>query len=287
MNSNITIPLDEAKRFLAGRPGLVLGQGASTRTSPTEIYRDLRAIAVKVSDDEAFKAALESQDLASVLDEIASVAPDSYEQFRTEGVRYLQNLKPSFILEKLARIPWSTIISVSLDSCLEEAIRLFLSSKPTQRHVTVVASPTVLGRPALLLPVFKLLGNCRDVSDPSRVALARSEELLKLQEWRQILSPARDFIRDGGLLFLGLDENVQRVRDLLAAIYAAQAPFPSYLLFLESDPCGADAVVQRLASGKSQLRRVNATAQALISALDSPSAIQLQLGLAPTGRVKA
>src|SRR5208282_1425058 len=118
---------------------------------------------------------------------------------------------------------------------------------------------TVLGRAALLLPVFKLYGSCRDVSETARVALARSEQLIRLQEWRQLLSPVRDYVRDGGCLFLGVEGEIERVRELFSAIYAGPPPHPGNLFFLEDDPCATDAVILRLARGKSHVHRVKGT----------------------------
>ncbi len=274
-----SITVEAARDLAGGRPALVLGQDASSRTARMDIARDLLAIATTAFGDDVASRLADATDFPSTLDELAGTHSAQYDQFHVQAARYLQALKASFLTEKLGRVSWSTVISLSLDSCIEDAIKNVLSSKPTQRHVTVISSPTVLGRPALHLPIFKLLGSCRDVGETSRVALARSEELLKVQEWRQLLAPVRDYLRDGGIFFIGVENEVQRMRDLLSSLYAGHAPYPGRLFFLDSDQCGSDPVIQRLAKGKSEVHRVKGTADDLARALDTPAALQLTLQL--------
>lgn len=271
------VSAERARDLSAGRPALVIGQGASCRTSREDMLRDIVAIAIDCFGDDLSNDLTDADDFATALDELASTHPAQYDAFHTKASRYLQELKSSFLTDKLARVSWSVVISLCRDCCVEDAIRAVLATKPTQRHATVIPSPMVLGRPALHLPIFKLLGSCRDQGEGSRVALARSEQLIKLQEWRQLLMSVPDYVRDGGMFFLGMDEDVQSVRDLLSALYAGPPPYPGRLFFLDNSTCHADPVVRRLANGRSEILRIKGDAEELARALDAPVALQLQL----------
>lgn len=273
------VTAERARDLSAGRPALVIGQDAACRTSREDIVRDIRAIAIECFSDDLSNGLTDVDDFASALDELASTHPAQYDAFHTKASRYLEALKSSFLTEKLARISWSIVVSLCRDCCIEESIRGVLATKPTQRHATVVPSPMVLGRPALHLPIFKLFGNCRDQGEASRVALARSEELIKLQEWRQLLVSVPDYVRDGGMFFLGVDGELQSLRDVLSALFAGPPPYPGRLFFLDDSPCHADPVIRRLARGRSEIYRIKGTAEDVVRALDAPVALQLQLQL--------
>jgi hypothetical protein len=143
--------------------------------------------------------------------------------------------------------------------------------------VVAIASPAILDKPALLLPVYKLLGSCLDTTEQARVALSTSEYKLRLPEWRRLISTLPGALREGGLVFLGTAGQLTQTQDFLSAVYAGPPPYPNYLVFSDSDPAGTDLLVNRITTGRSVIYRVRATDQQLIAALAAPSGSQLGL----------
>lgn len=271
------ITIDQMRAVLGGRAGLVLGQDVSTKVQAAATRRDLSKIAVDLCASDSLRARFDADDLPIALDEMASIEPEAYDRFRLQAQRYVRELLPGHYLGRLAQAPWSAVVSLSLDSNFESALREHLATKPTQRRVVAVSSATTLDRPALLLPVFKLLGSCVGSSEQDRMAFSRSEYRLRVPDWRRLLLELPSFLRDGGLVFLGTSSALTEVQDLLSAIYSGQPPFPNYLIFTESDSTGSDLLVKRLVSGRSSIFRVKATEQQLVTALGVPASAQLGL----------
>lgn len=277
MSENDSINIDQARRILGGRPGLVLGQALATRTDESSILRDLCELAASSCADTTLKSKIEHDNLSSALDIFADIDSVGYEQFRVKAERYLRESQPSFKIEKIAKVPWSAVVSLCKDPHIEIALRDHLASKPTSRKVTVLAAPTVLGLAALQLPVYKLLGNCQDNNEGFRVALSQSDYLIRVPDWRRLLNELPDFLREGGLIFLGTENHLKMVQDFLSVIYAGKAPYPNYLLFHETDSAGKDPVVKSLARGKSVLYRIKGTTDQLLEVMASAAGSQLGL----------
>lgn len=278
MSTTKIVSLDEAKQLFRGRPGLVLGQPLSIRITRETLAAELSAIAIDCATMDEFKQRLELGPLPDALDELATSSPAEFDRFRARAEQYLQSLQPSHAIPKLSRIGWSAVISLCLDSSFDESMRSRYATAPTSRRTVVLTAPAVLSRP-LVLPIYKVLGNCRDSAEPGLVALSKSEQLLKKQEWKELLASMRDFVRDDALVFLGTDDELALVQDLLSALLATNPPYPGKLLFLESDPCGLDPVIERLARFKTTLWRVNSDVDSLLSALDTATLAQLPLDL--------
>ncbi len=271
------ITVEQMRTVLGGRAGLVLGQDLSVRTGRIDARKDLANLAIGLCTDDVLRERFGSEDLTILLDEFASADPEAYDRFRLQAERYLQASLPGQQIAKLAQSSWSAVVSLTLDSHIEDGLRTHLASKPTQRKVIAISAATVLDRPALLLPVFKLLGSCLDTSEQARVALSRSEYRLRQPEWRRLLVELPSYLREGGLVLLGTSGALSEVQDFLSVIYAGQPPYPNYLVFAEADSAGTDVLVGRMAKGKSVIYRVKATEQQLIAALGTPASSQLGL----------
>ncbi|MFN7571678.1 MAG: hypothetical protein ACK5TK_09530 [Betaproteobacteria bacterium] len=247
----------------------------------SDFERDLRSIARNLCGDCDLAARLEDStaDFAVLLDQLADFDTKSYERFRQEAETYLREIKPSFLVEKLARVSWSVVFSLSLDLQFEAAVRAHLSSKPTSRKPTVITAPSVLGNPALQLPLFKLLGSSVEVSEGSRVALSKSERLIKRSEWSRLVNGSIDYLRDSALVFFGVAEQKSLVQDLVSTLYSGHAPYPGLLLFFEGDDTGRDSVIDRIVKDHGTIRHVCGTEQQLLEAMLSPAGSQQGLKL--------
>lgn len=279
MTTNRLIDVPSAQALLSGRPGLVVGQAASSRAPQDAIQRDLAVLARDAFSDSLSLQELQPGNFAAQLDDLAASNPQAYERFQSLALRYIRELRPSHGIQAIARAPWSVVFSLCLDGNIEDALRVEWAKRITQRQVTVIATATVLGRPTAQLPVFKLLGSCHDPDDSISLALSQSELLIRSQLWRSLVAPAQDYLRDSGLLFLGTSSHRLQVRDLLSAIFAGPRPHPTALLFAESDECALDPVILRLADRRSQIYRVSGDISQILRSLDKPSSRQLSLGL--------
>jgi len=275
------VTIEQARRVLGGRIGLVIGQAMSLNVDESLLRRDLAQLAVEACVNESLRAKLDVSDAEEMLDIFADADPDGYEKFRQKVHRYLVGTTPGGLIAKLSQVPWRAVISLCMDSHIENGLRDYLAGKPTQRRVTAAAAPMILDKPALLLPVFKPLGSCLDSSEQSRVALSRSEYRLRMPEWRRLMAPLPGYLKEGGLVFLGTSNSLNKTQDLLSALYAGQPPFPSFLIFTDTDPAGSDLLVSRLAAGRSEILRVRASDQQLLAALNTPSSSQLGLVFSP------
>lgn len=280
------ITVEQMRTVLGGRAGLVLGQDLSVKTGRADLRKELANLAIGLCTDDVLRERFGTEDLAVVLDEFASADPDAYDRFRSQAERYLQSSLPGHQLAKLSQASWSAVVSLTLDSHVETGIRAHLASRPTQRKVIAISTATILDRPALLLPVFKLLGSCLDTSEQARVALSRSEYRLRQPEWRRLLVDLPGFLREGGLVFLGTSSALSEVQDFLSAIYAGQPPYPTYLVFAEADGAGTDLLVSRMAKGRSAVYRVKATEQQIVAALGASAASQLALVFGSTSGIR-
>lgn len=271
------IDISQVRPLLIGRPGLVLGQSLSTKSDFNAIQRDLAQIAESACTSDAIKTKIQVDGLDEALDVFAHGDHDGYRSFRTQAQKYFNSSIPGELISKLSKTSWSAVLSLARDPHIEQGIRAHLATKPTQRKVVVASSPIVLDRAALLLPVYRLLGDCQQDAEQARAAFSKSEYMLRVPQWRRLMEALPGFLREGGLLFLGTKEALPQVKDLLATIYSAHPPYPNYLVFSEEDPAGNDLFVHRLAEGRSQLYRVKATDRQIISSLSEAATSQIGL----------
>ena len=271
--------LENIRGEIRGMPGLVVGQAVTMQTSPEAISRDIRNIAIEVCESSATKSKLEdaSLDLWHLIDLLATDGDQGYSAFRQRVEKYFRESKPGYQIQKISRISWSAVLSLSFDSHVDDSIRTSLQSKPGVRKATVVAAPMVLGRPSSNLPIFKLLGNCHEQDDETRIALSRSEYLLRKGEWASLLNPVTDYLKDGGLIFVGVDQCEDEVHELLSTLFSGAPPFPNYLVFSEKDSIARSPIIGRMVKNRCPIYVVSGEYSDLLDAMLAPSHNQLTL----------
>lgn len=275
MNTSQVISSDQIRKISTERIGLVLGQEFSTRSNQSSIIRDLTALALSECTLTLIHEQLQNTSFADALDLFANSDPDGYDSFRKKAAEYASKSVQGNHISKLAQISWAAVISLCLDPNIEIAIRNHLTTKPTQRKVITVTTPTVLDRPALLLPVYKLLGNCFDDTESERLVFSTTEYKLRTPEWRMQLANISGFLREGGLIFLGTSNSLNYTLDLLSAIYAGRPPYPNYLIFKESDPASENLQIIRMANKRSVIYKIKDSEEKIISSLLNPTSPQL------------
>lgn len=281
--------IETVRNELRGVPGLVAGPAVGMLTTPDAVLRDLRNLAIESCELQLVRSKLEDPnlDLWHLIDLLASAGGEqNYTAFRLKVERYFRESKSGHQTQKISKTPWSAIISLCFDGHIEEAIRQHIQSKPGSRRVTVLSSPLVLGRPAANLPVFKLLGNCNEIDDESRIALSKSEYLLRKGDWGQLLNPLADYLRDGGLIFLGVDRCEEQVQDLLSTLFSGNPPFPNYLVFSERDSVAGNPIVERLVRGRCPIFVVSGDYGEILDSLILPRQNQLQLRFDTSGKTE-
>jgi hypothetical protein len=235
------ISLGDALKFLDRFPSLVAGPGIS---STATVFRDVAEATRR--DLHAYQ--IDTGPTDSYLDIIDSISPEGgpiSERVKQSIIQALSDVPPSHQLPTLAQLPWSAIVSLSPEACLEGVFRTRLDRLPSSRTLTIVDYPDI--SPDLrTTPVFKLLGNPRTKRPESAAVVSRSELLLRQQLWANMLRTLPDYVRDGWILLVGTEPVQNLVELFFATILMLPPPRPTRFMTLKGDATATNSTITNL-----------------------------------------
>ena len=242
MTKSQIVPLQVLLDQLGRRPSIVLGPRATTLPGEWDIA--IKEELQKLSD-EGFGQIIENENLGTFLDLLSNRDVAKFEEIKRNLKKKLKLFNPSLDLNHIVRGGWSACVSLTLDLLFESTLRDYLDNLPSSRTVTIIDAPSI-HVPARTIPVYKLLGNLSSTSAVSSLALAESEIMVRKQAWSKLLSTFPDYVKDAPLLFLGTDNVIPLVRELLSTFHAMSRPNISRVVFFKDDATLSDPTVKAL-----------------------------------------
>lgn len=221
-----TIPLSALLEELPRLPALVVGPGA---TSHAGIADDIGKIVATRLD-----IPMSSDRDYTYLEVLDSMGGNNVQQIADakEVIREcLCNPVHSPAISSLVTVRWSAIVSLSPDTNLEDALRLKYDTSASSWSITIIDSAEV-SPPQRTVPIYKLLGNPRDLRNEYGPVLDSSSLLLRKQVWPQLLHTLPDYVREAPVLILGSESNRDLLREFLAALFSRPGPHPKSSSFL-------------------------------------------------------
>lgn len=259
--------LDDPRGLARGRIGLLIGPGA-TLADPKG-YREMcdRAAA-------ALSVSTSSRHLEIGTRAIASGIPA--DEVRRRFVEALALQQPAPALTPLAKVMWSSILSLTPDDALESALQADPQWRAARRDVTIVADTNSYPRERTT-PIFKLLGS----ASYGNMLVSNAEYLLAKARWERPVRAFLDTLRTAPILVVGLSPVDWMLDDLFSYLFAHQGQRPTALVFLESEAATASQMLMEVApSGTLYLASESMTSVAKDLA---PSARNQQISLTYAG----
>ncbi|MHB9044304.1 MAG: ATP-binding protein [Pirellulales bacterium] len=264
-----TLSLQECLRLTYQHPGLVVGPSATSHVaSISELRQKIVATIAPVVIPERFTNHYEA------VDYIRQFHADKSQDVETLVRQFFAEIHASPNVTHLVGGRWSLVISLASDLHLESQLHAHLDKTPSSLTVTVVTHPSIVP-PANTLPIYKLLGSHRDLRPDHTIAVSTSDLLRRRQHWRKMLLSVADYLRDAPLLFAGTETQLALVRELLTELYGNGPPYPSRLVFLQSDPALDDPTILGLISAHSRVVRVETTLRDFCEATTSAQPTRL------------
>ncbi|MCA9606195.1 MAG: hypothetical protein KC619_11400 [Myxococcales bacterium] len=218
------IPLEELRRLLTGRPGLVVGPAASLY--PGALDEAIKAIGAEFPSVPEQRA----QDLFHLGDAAQLSGPDA-SALRGSLAAQIGSLPSGPSLGAIAEIPWAAVLSLSIDMRVERLLADAANASPTAKPVTVLYEPDRIPPPDSL-PVFKLLGSTVRLDFP----ISSPELRRQTAKWAGAVRYFGDRTRGAPVLCLGVNDSIDYFYDLLGFLSSERRHVPSALVFLKDDP---------------------------------------------------
>ena len=269
------ISLSALLKELARLPALVIGPGA---TSHAGIADD---IGKTIADRFGLKSYDDScPNYMKIIDGIATSEARQLSEVKEFTRKCLCDAVPSPAIPSLASVRWSAIASLAPDSTLEDALRLKYDSSASSWSITIIDSAEISPFQRTV-PIYKLLGNPRDLRTDQGPVLDSSSLLMRKPSWARILDTFSDHVREAPVLVLGNDSNRDLLGEFFAALFSLRAPHPKKFLFLAGESIKDDPIVASLLQGRAKMLEVDATLKQFCNAVAdfSPSPVQLTLSL--------
>lgn len=260
------IALETALKELRRFPALVVGPGVTSHSGIGEQIATQIANSPGISFSEN-----RPQNYLELLDLLTTGESNTLAQARDVARRGLCNAPRSPLVRNLVSVRWSAIVSLAPDSCFEDALREKYDAMVSSWHVTLVDSDSVVPS-RRSLPIYKLLGNPRDLREEYGPVLDSSSLLLRKQNWSRVLTTFPDHSREAPVLILGNESNKLFLREFFAALFSLPSPHPKTFLCLATDNVSEDPVIASLLRSSAKLIQVDATAKQFC---DSASTITL------------
>ncbi len=262
MNAIENISLKDAISLLPRRPGLVIGEDATTYSGALESVKEklIDFLPEDARPDAKRRSALD------VLDTIRQLNPHKADAASSVFVDYIQGLSPSLDSQHLSRIQWSAVISLTYDLIFESQSRDYLDSIASSRTLTIVDSPTV-AVPPRSTPVFKLLGNIFERDPTKQAAIASSDLLIRQQQWPALLRQCGDTLRGCPIFLAGNTTSRDFLRPMLGSLFNQKAAHPKLVLILESDGTLDDPTIQSLLASHCRVMQIDASLRDFCAAI--------------------
>lgn len=244
---------DSIADILLGRAGLIAGPGVTVNSN---LYRALADdLGVQFAEAVRGLRSLGDQLRQSGLDEsgIKDKLRDSYSE---------QTRSP--YLSTLAKPNWKAIISISLDSHLEDRVQTEIDKKPSRRPLTRI-SDFMAQVPPRCTPAFELLGSLSSEDFP----LYEEEYLASRVTWRHALVAFCDLLAGSPAICLGLDADTPAFMDLVSEMLAAPNTRPASLVLMADSPLVTNQSLLRLLANKVPVYSFADSLSSLISRISS------------------
>jgi hypothetical protein len=257
----------ELKSFLPALrryPALVIGPGVSTHSG---IFKEI-ADAIKTEFKSEFSPDVEVStyyELMDSLEDPESVAVSKIQELIKDK---LVHGVPSAQIRHFSEIQWSAIVSLSPDTCFEDAVRERLEGMATTRTFTIIDSPDVMPR-SRTLPLYKLLGNPRSRRQEATAAISQSDLLLRQNTWIDLLSTLPDYVKESPMLIVGNEDNSELVERFIAAVLSLRTPRPSTFIYLDGNGSSLNKTTLNLMRGKARLLLIRATLKEFCQGVES------------------
>ena len=243
------IALAELPATLQNRAGLVLGPAMTLpATALAELSTHL-AVRYQVPKGDSF---LQTAD--NVLD-----SSDPNPPLSAAISEFLANRQHPSMSISGANPRWAAVLSLTLDSVFENALRAAEARRPVSRNVTV-ATDFRQTLPPRTLPVLKLLGSLESGDFVHSSASYRRRRA----QWPTAARIFSDRLKGGPVLLIGFAAARAFLYDLLATL--AEPPItPAAILVPANEEYAEDPQLPRLLDGRSAIYLVDATPEDLLS----------------------
>ncbi len=243
------IALNELPATLQNRAGLVVGPAV---TLPATAFGELSAHLADRYQVPRGDSFLETADHVLDSTDPDPPLPEAISEF------FASSQHPSVTIR--GAIPrWAAVLSLTLDSAFENALRAAEARRPVSRNVTVA---TDFGQtlPPRTLPVLKLLGSLESGDFVHSSASYRRRRT----QWPTAARIFSDRLKGGPVLIIGFEAARAFLYDLLAT--PAEPPItPATILVPENEEYANDPQIPRLLDGRSAIFFVDATPEDLLS----------------------
>ncbi len=171
-------------------------------------------------------------------------------------------LTPLAQLRELAKPSWRAILSTTLDTTFELALRRRLDKSPAGRSVTAISD---FGAPVppRTVPMFYLLGSI----DRPDFVISSNDYRVRRASWRQATQGFADEVRGHPVLCVGFEETTWLLLDLLAEFVFDPKSRPGPILLLADDPVLRDQALVDLGRRGLRFLKLDATLGQLVAAI--------------------
>ena len=254
---------NDIEHLFLSRPALIIGSRAtSSAVQRSVIYQDAkrRADGIGFVESEATR-----EDTYRFFDELRAWDRTKAEVIEKEILSRLSQIEASPDVKLLAAVNWSVIVSLSVDTCLEQAIQSRIDRTPSGRTMTVVSHPST-SVPIRSLPVIRLLGDHSSLDQTRRMALGASDLFLRRQTWHDLLARFADYAKNASVLILGLDERDNLTLECLATLISAKGPIPTRFVFVGPRQDSYDPTLLGVIRARAEVKQIDCSLQALCNA---------------------
>jgi hypothetical protein len=235
----MSITISDLQRQIQRGPALVLGPGmTSSGGREAELLRILRQAFPDVEGGDRYGSYLDYADA------VIATAAASEGKVRKEIEAFFESqLARNPQLGVMVKANWTAVIALCSDNYFWQELRDFIYKKPTNWTLSTVASSNDTISQTTI-PYYALLGDIQDKRETHRLAISRSQYLKRTRTWTEVLGSLPDIIKADPLVFLGTDNIVERVCDLMNELFKLAPRIPKRLIFLAGDHTAADHCVQ-------------------------------------------
>jgi hypothetical protein len=246
------IRADELGTYLRGKMGLVVGPGFTINPG----------VMAELASHLASEFGVESRDSFLETGDRCLEAGISEDLLRDAIRQFLAAQKAAPGLPQLAKARWSAVLSLTLDSFLDERIQRE-AERRFPRHPVTVLDDGRQPAPPRSTPIFKLLGR----SDRDTFAYTNGHYVTRRASWwRSAVKDYADLVKGSPTLCVGMSDCPWALQDLLAEMYAQPTTTPRYILLLAEDPLHQNAAFLRLVGSRSVIVTVQSSLGELVSA---------------------
>ncbi|MAX85795.1 MULTISPECIES: ATP-binding protein [Thalassolituus] len=196
---------------------------------------------------------------------------------KSEIDRIIHNSPKSELVTKISQKPWKSVISLTLDVRVLDAINEEINRSSSTRTITTISGVTSKA-PANSTPYYALYGDLRDTRPGNELCLTEAEYLKKRREWRKLLATFPDYNKASPMVFMGTNGDRDFVKDLLNELLYFSPGLPSKLVFFKGDPCSEDSSIRALLPYDTKVEVIDSTLYTWLTSTKDVRQLSLPLG---------